>query len=105
MFGWSFGSSGGLGGPGIFGPVVFGITAAEVLADLMVGAGPEAVEVGGHLDGSVVGSEDVEEEGASAASDPWGFVPPEEFLDAGGQGGRLTDLVLDGDPATAGDDE
>src|SRR6056297_753964 len=49
-------AAGGGGAQRIFGPMVLGIPATEIFADLRVGVGPETGQVVGHLLGPLVGS-------------------------------------------------
>ena len=63
-----FSSGAVLGGcvVGVFRPGVLGITAAEILADLMIGRPPEAGQVVGHLLRTMVGGQEMPEHGNAA---------------------------------------
>ena len=56
-------------GGGVHGPVVFGVAAGHVLANLWPGATPEGGQVGGDLDGPAGGGEDLNGQGDVAAGD------------------------------------
>src|SRR5262249_18642031 len=91
-------------GPGaerILGPRVLGVTSAEVFADLEIGVRPETAKVVGHLDGSVVRPEEVENHGDATAGNPWRLRPTEEFLEPGRQDRRPSRLVSELDAAAA----
>ena len=51
---------------------MFGVAGAEVFADLVVGVGPEAAEVGGDLYGFVAGGEEVQDDGDAGGGDAGG---------------------------------
>ena len=82
-------------------PGMLGISAPQVLADLVVGRGPEAVEVIGDLDGPEVGSEQVEEDRDAAAGQARGLGPAEELLDPCGEDRRPPGFIGQSGP-TAG---
>ena len=65
----------------VFGPGVFRISAAEVLANLVIGRGPEAFQIIGDLHGAIVWTEQVEEYGNSSMGQARGFGPTEKFLE------------------------
>ena len=79
-------AAGGNGLGGVFGPVVFGVAATEVLADDGVAVGPEAGKVGGHLDGTLGGGEQVEEKRHAAFGQARGGLEAEDLLDTDGDG-------------------
>src|SRR5689334_19812636 len=92
----------GAGGQGVFGPTVLGVSRLEVFADLEVGVGPEALEVGGDLDGAVVGGEELEFYRDAAGGEAGGVEEAEELLQADGEddfGGG----VAEADVTAAGD--
>ena len=69
---------------------MFGVTATEVLADDGVAVGPEAGEVGGHLDGTLGGGEQVEEKRHAAFGQARGGLEAEDLLDTDGDVGLFT---------------
>ncbi len=78
---------------------MLGISAAEVLADLVIGRCPEAAEILGDLDRPVVGSEDMEKHGNSTSRQPGSIGPPEQVLKPRGQDGGPSHLIGESDRA------
>src|SRR5690606_18644147 len=89
----------------ILGPGVAGVTGAEVLANRLVGRSPEARQVVGDLNRSVIRAEQLEQDRHATTGQPWGFRPSEKLLESDGQHGWTTRLVANPDPAPAGHDQ
>src|SRR4051812_24409929 len=58
-----------LGGQGVFGPGMFGVSCSQVFADLKIRRRPEATEAVGDLNGAVVGAGRADEDRHAAAGD------------------------------------
>ena len=76
-------------------PLVAGIPAHELAADRRVEALPEAGEVGGRLDSSLVRGEQVDDEGRLVGADAGGVLHAEEVLQAGGYPRGAAVFVVD----------
>lgn len=72
----------GLGRQRIIGPVVLGIAAAQLLADLKIGGLPKMPKVGGELQGLEAGAEQLHEHGYAAAIDARRVGQSKAFLQA-----------------------
>ena len=77
----------------VFRPGVFGIAAAKVFSDLVIGGGPEAPQVVGDLDRPVVRAENVQQDGHPPPGHSRGFGPAEQFLKTHGQDRRPAGFV------------
>lgn len=71
----------------IFGPVVFGVAAREIFFHLCVAAGPEAMEVFGHLPRALIGRANVDEQWLLATANAGCFPSAEQMLHAHGDEG------------------
>lgn len=80
-----------------------GVAAAELLAELGVEAFPETGEILGHLDGAVVGGEEMDDGVDAAAGETRGLLHAEEVLEAGGDRGGLAVDVGDLGHAAVGE--
>ena len=78
---------------GIFGPGVFGIAAAEFLADLGVGRLPEAGQVARDLLRPMVGAQQVQEHGHATTRQPRCLTNAKKLLNADRQHRRTARLV------------
>jgi len=83
---------------------MFGVTSAEVFANLEVGGCPEAAEVFGDLHRTVIGAEEMKENRHAATGKTRGLGPAEQFLKPDGQPGRFARLVGEPNAIPARDD-
>src|ERR1700722_244752 len=72
----------------IFGPVVFRIAAAHVLADFSVGTAPKTRQVARDLHRPLRGRKELKRDCGAAAANPWRGVEPENLLQAHRHGRR-----------------
>ena len=82
---------------------MLGIPAAQVLADLEIRGGPEAVEVVGDLDRPVVRTEDMQQDGDPSPRHARRLRPAEELLEPGREHRRPARLVDQSDATSAGE--
>ena len=72
----------------VFRPGMLRVAAAEVFPHLMIGGRPEAPQVVGDLDGPIVGSQQVQQDGNPPARQPRRFGPAEQLLESDSQDRR-----------------
>ena len=89
----------------VFWPGVAGIAAHELAADLRVEALPEAREVGGGLDGALIGGEKVHDDRRAVGAEARGVGHAEEVLQARGDPGGAVGFVVDAGLAAAAEAE
>src|SRR5271157_4019960 len=97
----SLGTGTGVGSERIFGPRMFRISAAQVLAHLVIGRRPEALQVRGDLHGAGIGAKKMQHDRDASSRQARSPRPAEQLLQPDGEDRRPVRLIEQADvPAT-----